>query len=90
MATFDAAIDAGITLWDTAYIYSSPTGAHNEALVGEAIAKHGRDKVTLATKFGVEVPTFAMDSSPACIRRQLAESLQRLNTSSIDLYYQHR
>ena len=38
---------------DTAFIYAHPSGAHNEALVGKAIAAHGRDKFTIATKFGI-------------------------------------
>ena len=53
MSTFDAAMEAGVTFWDTAYIYASPTGAHNETLVGEAISKHGRDNITLVRLIGV-------------------------------------
>ncbi len=75
---------------DTAFIYAHPSGAHNETLVGKAIAKHGRDKFVLATKMGVAFPSFTFDSSPAAIRGQLAESLKRLGTNYVDLYYQHR
>lgn len=90
MGTFDAAIEEGVTLWDTAWIYAHPeSGAHNETLVGEALRKHGRANVQLATKFGITAE-FGFDSSPANIRRQLADSLQRLGTDYIDLYYQHR
>ena len=89
LETFDAAVDAGVTLWDTAFIYAHPTGAHNESLVGEGLRRCGRDAVTLATKFGINTD-FSFDSSPPNIRRQLAESLARLGTDHVDLYYQHR
>lgn len=75
---------------DTAYIYVHPSGAHNESLVGKAIAKHGRDKFVIATKFGVDPKTFTHLSKPEDIRKQLNESLARLGTDYIDLYYQHR
>jgi aryl-alcohol dehydrogenase-like predicted oxidoreductase len=73
-------------------VYQSPKGDTNEELVGKAIAKHGRDKFVIATKFGIVLKDggLAFDSSPANIRAQLADSLKRLGTDYIDLYYQHR
>lgn len=56
MRTFDRLVELSApnkAFVDTAYIYAHKSGAHNEALVGRAIAKHGRDKFFLATKFGV-------------------------------------
>lgn len=93
LATIDRALELGINFFDTAWIYQHwPSGATNEALVGKAIAKHGRDKFIIATKFGISVtasgPSF--DSSPENIRRQLQDSLTRLGTDYVDLYYQHR
>jgi len=96
-ATALAAIDKYIELCspqpvhiDTALIYAHPSGATNEALVGKAIAKHGRDKFIIATKFGVNPTTYAPASKPDEIREQLNISLSRLGTNYIDLYYQHR
>ncbi len=76
---------------DTAHVYAHPSGAHNERLVGRAIAKMGREHVFLATKCGIVTqPEIAFDSSEATIREQLAESLARLGVERVDLYYQHR
>eukprot|EP01116_Phalansterium_solitarium_P024788 TRINITY_DN9183_c0_g1_i1.p1 TRINITY_DN9183_c0_g1~~TRINITY_DN9183_c0_g1_i1.p1 ORF type:complete len:382 (-),score=122.82 TRINITY_DN9183_c0_g1_i1:87-1121(-) len=72
---------------DTAWIYRSAT-EHNETLVGKAIAQHGRDKFIIATKFGQTGQP--KPASPENIRQQLAESLARLGTDYVDLYYQHR
>ena len=60
--------------------------------MGKAIAKHGRDKFIIATKFGILPSSTGLvpDSSPATIRSQLQESLTNLGTDYIDLYYQHR
>ncbi len=88
----DAAIDAGITLFDTADIYGG--GGGSEALLGEALAGR-RDKVVLATKFGHQ--RFDMGYGPAAgakggrlyIRRAVEESLRRLRTDHIDLYQLH-
>jgi len=88
----DAAIDAGITLLDTADIYGG--GGGSEALLGEALAGR-RDKVVLATKFGHQ--GFDMGYGPAAgarggrlyIRRAVEESLRRLRTDHIDLYQLH-
>jgi aryl-alcohol dehydrogenase-like predicted oxidoreductase len=88
--TIHRALDLGVTLLDTAEIYGPFT---NEELVGEAI-KGGRDRVVLATKFGMvshagDGPGH-LDSSPANIRTALTGSLRRLGTDHVDLYYQHR
>lgn len=72
---------------DTAWIYASATH-HSEAIVGKAIAKHGRDSFVIATKFGANLTT-GPDSSRAAIHAQYAESVARLGTTP-DLYYQHR
>jgi aryl-alcohol dehydrogenase-like predicted oxidoreductase len=88
--TIHRAIDLGVTLIDTAEIYGPFT---NEELVGRAL-KGRRDKVVLATKFGLVSHSGAgpwnVDSSPANIRAAVEGSLERLGTDYIDLYYQHR
>eukprot|EP01028_Stygiella_incarcerata_P011931 TRINITY_DN70959_c1_g1_i1.p1 TRINITY_DN70959_c1_g1~~TRINITY_DN70959_c1_g1_i1.p1 ORF type:complete len:340 (-),score=93.98 TRINITY_DN70959_c1_g1_i1:92-1111(-) len=88
LATIERGFELGLNFLDTAYIYAHPSGAHNEALVGKAIAKHEREKWIIATKFGVFPDR--LDSSPEAIRKQLDESLARLGTDYVDLYYQHR
>src|SRR5580698_10164872 len=84
------ALDLGVTHLDTAEIYGPYT---NEELVGQAI-KGRRDKVVLATKFGIVSHSGGgpgnLDSSPANIRAAVEGSLERLGTDYIDLYYQHR
>lgn len=86
--TIHRAIDLGVTLIDTAEVYGPYA---NEVLVGQAL-KGRRDKVVLATKFGMISHTGrdGADSSPANIRTAVEGSLQRLGTDHIDLYYQHR
>jgi len=74
---------------DTAYIYASPTGLHSEAIVGKAVAKHGRAAFVIATKFGGSAGGATPDSSSAAIAQQYAESVARLGCAP-DLYYQHR
>ncbi|MER5281305.1 aldo/keto reductase [Streptomyces sp. NPDC002809] len=88
--TVHRALELGVTLIDTAEIYGPYT---NEELLGRAL-KGRRDKVVLATKFGLvshagEGP-WNLDSSPANIRIAVEGSLKRLGTEHIDLYYQHR
>ena len=89
------ALDMGYTLFDTAQCYNGvyPNGglAINEIVVGEAL-KDVRDKIVIATKFGVEFTTggLGMDSSRATIRESVESSLRKLQTDYIDLYYQHR
>ena len=82
-----AAVDRGVTFFDTAEVYGPYT---NEELVGEALAPV-RNKVAIATKFGFAIDgTIGLDSRPERIRRVVEESLKRLKTDRIDLYYQHR
>lgn len=84
-----AAIDAGITLFDTANTYGDRGGS--EKLLGEAL-KGRRDEVVLATKFGSDMgegPRVAR-ASRWYIRRAVEASLQRLQTDRIDLYQLHR
>ncbi len=81
------AFERGITFFDTAEVYGPYV---NEELVGEALAPV-RDRVAIATKFGFAIDgTNALDSRPERIRRVVEESLRRLKTDRIDLYYQHR
>ncbi len=84
------AVDRGVTLFDTAIIYGP---LNNEELAGEALGEfHGRVNVT--TKFGHEVidgkATGRQDSRPATIRSYCEESLKRLRTDVIPMFYQHR
>jgi aryl-alcohol dehydrogenase-like predicted oxidoreductase len=81
------AYERGVTFFDTAEVYGPYT---SEELVGEALASV-RDKVKIATKFGFKIDgTNGLDSRPERIRRVVDESLKRLKTDRIDLYYQHR
>lgn len=88
--TIHHAIDLGITLIDTANIYGA---GHNETLVGKTLADR-RDKVVLASKFGLRMPddpeARRTNGEPAYARRRIEESLKRLNVDHIDLYYLHR
>src|SRR5579863_7671151 len=82
-----AAHEKGVTFFDTAEVYGPYT---NEELVGEALAPF-RDKVIIASKFGFDNQNGgALNSQPQHIRKVVAESLKRLRTDRIDLYYQHR
>ncbi len=87
IALIRAAYERGITFFDSAEAY----GAANEEMLGEAVAPF-RDKVVLATKFGFKDGNSAtgLDSSPARIRLVAEQSLKRLKTDVIDLFYQHR
>ena len=81
------AFEKGVTFFDTAEVYGPYT---NEELVGEALAPF-RDKVVIATKFGFDNEKGgALNSQPKHIRKVVEESLKRLRTDRIDLYYQHR
>lgn len=82
------AYEKGINFFDTAEAYGP---YHNEELLGEALAPF-RDEVVIATKFGFlnAIPTQGMDSRPEQIRKVAEESLKRLKTDRIDLFYQHR
>jgi aryl-alcohol dehydrogenase-like predicted oxidoreductase len=96
IALIRAAVERGVTFFDTAEVYGPYT---NEALVGEALAPF-RDKVVIATKFGFNLdPQYdprgvggapALDSRPEHIKQVADASLQRLNVETIDLFYQHR
>ncbi len=84
------AIDRGVTFLDTADMYGV---GHNEQLVGKAI-KDRRDKVILATKFGIvrgDDHSFrGVNGHPDYVRKACEASLKRLGVDHIDLYYQHR
>ncbi|MFI6577808.1 aldo/keto reductase [Nocardiopsis sp. NPDC050513] len=85
------AVGLGVNFLDTAQVYG---GGHNEELAGRAL-KGIRDQVVLATKTGLvmdDAATLAMhqDGTPDHVRRSLDESLRRLGTDSVDLYYLHR
>jgi aryl-alcohol dehydrogenase-like predicted oxidoreductase len=88
-ATIHAALDAGVTLLDTADIYGPYV---NEELVGRAIAGR-RDEVVLATKFGNQLladGSRTVNGQPEYLRAACDASLARLGVDHIDLYYQHR
>lgn len=85
IATIRNAFEKSINFFDTAEAYGPFT---NEQLIGEAI-KPFRKEVILATKFGMISDT-GINSRPAHIRKVIEESLTRLQTDYIDLYYQHR
>ena len=84
------AVDRGVTLFDTAIIYGP---LNNEELAGEALGEL-RGKVNVTTKFGHEVvngkATGRQDSRPATIRKYCEDSLRRLRTDVIPMFYQHR
>ena len=84
IALLRAAVDRGVTFFDTAEVYGPFT---NEDLVGEALQPF-RDRVVIATKFGFRPQ--GLDSRPEHIRRTTEASLVRLRTDAIDLLYQHR
>jgi aryl-alcohol dehydrogenase-like predicted oxidoreductase len=88
IATIREAHERGVTFFDTAEVYGPYT---NEELVGEALAPI-RNEVKIATKFGFELedPAGGLNSRPERIRKVVDESLRRLRTDHIDLYYQHR
>jgi aryl-alcohol dehydrogenase-like predicted oxidoreductase len=93
IATIHRALELGINFLDTADIYGV---GGNEELVGRAI-KGKRDQVVLATKFGnvikgswADGKGYAIDGSPAYVKRAAEASLRRLGVETIDLYYQHR
>jgi len=85
----DAAIDAGITLLDTADVYGDRGGS--ETFLGQVLEGR-RDKVVLATKWGADMgygPAAGARGGRAYVRRAVAESLRRLRTDHIDLYQLH-
>lgn len=92
------AVETGYTFFDTAEVYGTPENPYNnEELVGEALKPY-RNKVMIATKFGIRFDMdskqvnkpLAPDSRPEVIRVSAENSLKRLGTDHINLYYQHR
>lgn len=89
IAVLRSAVDAGVTFFDTAEVYGPFV---NEELVGEALQPI-RGQVVIATKFGWRIEngtSVGLDSRPERIRQVADESLRRLRTDVIDLFYQHR
>ena len=90
-AVVDAALDAGVNFLDTADVYGNAGGS--ETLLGEVL-KGRRDRVVLATKFGMDMgdngPSGRPRGSKAYIRESIDGSLRRLQTDVIDLYQYHR
>lgn len=96
--TIRKSVEMGYNFFDTAEVYGTADDPHqNETLVGEAL-KDIRDKVMIATKFGIKFDMncpevnkpLIPDSRPETIRASVDASLKRLGTDHIDLYYQHR
>src|SRR5690349_12104615 len=89
VALIRAAVERGVTLFDTAQVYGPFT---NEELVGEALAPI-REGAVIATKFGFDLEDGnrgGLDSRPETVKRSVDGSLRRLRTDTIDLLYQHR
>ncbi|MBI5584598.1 MAG: aldo/keto reductase [Deltaproteobacteria bacterium] len=87
IAVIRAAVERGVTFFDTAEVYGPFT---NEEVVGEALAPF-RNQVVIATKYGFDLESFpGVNSRPEHIKQVVEESLKRLNTEVIDLLYQHR
>jgi aryl-alcohol dehydrogenase-like predicted oxidoreductase len=90
IALIRAAVERGVTFFDTAQVYGPFT---NEELVGEALAPY-RGQVVIATKFGFDFDesgkSTGLNSRPEHIRQMTEGSLRRLGVDAIDLYYQHR
>lgn len=89
LATLEAAVEAGINFFDTAYCYGYE--GESERLIGKALG-HRRDELVIASKCGIHYGPDrkqARDARPETIRRECDESLRRLGTDRIDLYYLH-
>ena len=90
LATLERAFELGVTFFDTADMYGA---GHNEQLLSRFL-KGKRDRIVLATKFGIvrEDSGYGrrIDNSPDYIRKAVDASLSRLGTDTIDLYYAHR
>jgi aryl-alcohol dehydrogenase-like predicted oxidoreductase len=90
IAVIHAAVERGVTMFDTAEAYGPFT---NEELVGEALAPF-RERVVIATKFGFGInpdgTRYGVDSRPEHIRQVVDAMLKRLRVATIDLLYQHR
>jgi aryl-alcohol dehydrogenase-like predicted oxidoreductase len=85
-AVVHAALDAGVTLFDTADIYG---GTKSEEFLGRALGSR-RNDVIVATKFGMRVDEGRQGAKPAYVRRAVEDSLRRLGTDRIDLYQLHQ
>jgi len=94
LRTLDRAVELGVTFWDTADAYGR--GANEELLGGWLRTRPGRrDRIVLATKFGLRHDAAtgrvdAVDTSPGYVAQACEDSLRRLGTDRIDLYYMHR
>jgi aryl-alcohol dehydrogenase-like predicted oxidoreductase len=89
VATLHRALELGITFFDTANAYGL---GHNERLIGRVLGPH-RERVVLATKFGIagrQDGRMLIDGRPEAAKVCCEESLSRLGTETIDLYYLHR
>ena len=91
IATMHRALDLGITFFDTADVYGPHT---NEELIGRILKPH-REKIVIATKFGilrdpVKQQFLGINGKPDYVKQACEESLRRLQIDCIDLYYQHR
>ena len=90
LAVLDRAVELGCTFWDSADIYGPFT---NEELLGKSLTGR-RDKITLATKFGISRDAqgqwLGVNGHPDHVKASCEASLKRLNTDYIDVYYQHR
>lgn len=82
----DAAIDRGINFFDTADVYG---GTQSETFIGRILTGR-RDKIVLATKFGMEIDPDHRGAKPAYVKQAVEASLKRLATDRIDLYQLHR
>ena len=86
---FNAALDHGCSFFDTASMYGN---GHNESVIGQSLS-HRRDEFVLASKCGIVKAAdggIRMDGRPEVIQQTCEQSLQRLQTDVIDLYYLHR
>jgi aryl-alcohol dehydrogenase-like predicted oxidoreductase len=86
IATLEKALELGVNFWDTSDAYGD-----NEVLIAKVLVPH-RKQIVIATKFGCKgtLQNGKVDNSPAWIRQALEDSLKRLKTDVIDLYYVHR
>jgi len=80
------AYEKGVSFFDTAEVYGPYI---NEELVGEALAPF-RNEISIASKFGFNIEAGGLNSRPEHIKKVVEQSLKRLKTDRIDLYYQHR
>jgi len=85
-AVVEAALDAGVTFFDTADVYG---GTQSEELLGRALGQR-RNQIVLATKFGLPIDEQHRGAKPAYVRSAVEDSLRRLQTDHIDLYQLHR